>query len=384
VRRNLEFKNFSPSHRLRELVEELIARLDRHAPNSPADTIFLRLFVNENAARKLYHVSLTCDVPGRMLAAQEERHDAEEAVREAFVEIERQLEKHKETLSHSSLYKRLARREELRRQKAEAFPAEERERELFSTLAERHLKNLYNFARREIAYYLATGDLLPGEITAEDVVDATLLQAYREFVKDPTRREIRSWLIGLAVEKIEAEVKRSKAERAGSVHIEEDIPETPPTEEVSTLGDEIMDFYQPDEDQKLEDIIPDMTAPTPEQILESRELQRYINRTLATLPRVWRRAFALHYVGEVPVAEIARMTEGVDSEVERNLEYAREYLRQRLHDDGFEAPPHDQVALKIFGAAADVEVPAVFRNAVIEKYKKLEEADNVAADRATP
>jgi len=377
VRRNLEFKNFSPSHRLRELVEELIARLDRHAPNSPADTPFLRLFVDENAARKLYHVSLTCDVPGRMLAAQEERHNAEEAVREAFVEIERQLEKHKETLSHSYLYKRPARREELRRQKAEAVPAEDRERKLFSSVAERHLKNLYNFVRREIAYYLATGDLPPGEITTEDMVDATLLQAYREFVKDPARREIRSWLIGLAVEKVEAEVKRSKAERAGGVHIEEVVPETPPTEEVSTPGDQIMDFYQPDEDQKLEDIIPDMTAPTPDQVLESRELQRYINRTLATLPRVWRRAFALHYVGGMTVAEIARMTKGAESEVERHLEYAREYLSQRLHEDGYEAPPRDQVALKIFGAAGDVEVPAAFRDAVIEKYKRLEDADNV-------
>jgi ribosomal subunit interface protein len=377
VRSNLEFKNFSPGSRLRELVEELIARLDRHAPNSPAYTGFLRLFVDENAARKLYHVSLTCDVPGRMLAAREERHDAEEAVREAFVEIERQLEKHKETLSHSYHYKRPARREELRREKAEAVPAEERERELFSTLAERHLKNLYNFVRREIAYYLATGDLPPGEITAEDVVDATLLRAYHEFVKDQTRREIRSWLIGLAVEKVEAEVKRSKVGRARGVHIEEDIPETPPAEEVSTLGDEIMDYYQPDEDQKLEDIIPDMTAPTPEQILESRELQRYINRTLATLPRVWRRAFALHYVGGVPVAEIARMTRDAESEVERHLEYARAYLRQRLREDGFEAPPRDQAALTTFGAAADVEVPAVFRNAVIEKYKKLEEDENV-------
>jgi ribosomal subunit interface protein len=373
VRYNLEFKNFSPGNRLRELVEALIARLDRHAPNSRADTSFLRLFVDENATRKLYHVSLTCDVPGRMLAAQEERHDAEEAVREAFVEIERQLEKHKETLSHSHLYKRPARREELRRRKAEAVPAEERERELFSTLAERHLKNLYNFARREIACYLAIGDLPPGEITAEDVVDATLLLAYRDFVEDPTRRESRNWLIGLAVEEVDAEVKRSKAERARGVHIEEDIPETPPTEEVSTLGDEIMDFYQPDEDQKLEDIIPDMTAPTPEQILESRELQRYINRTLATLPRVWRLAFALHYVEGVSVAEIARMIRSAESEVKRHLEYAREYLRQRLREAGFETPPHDQAALTIFGTAANVEVPAVFRNAVIEKYKKLED-----------
>jgi ribosomal subunit interface protein len=377
VRRNLEFKNFSPSHRLRELVEELIARLDRHAPNSPADTIFLRLFVDENAARKLYHVSLTCDVPGRMLAAKEERHDAEEAVREAFVEIERQLEKRKETLRHSFLYKRLGRREELRRQKAEAIPAEERERELFSTLAERHLKRLYNFARREIAYDLATGDLAPGEVTAEDVVDATLLQAYREFVKEPAGREIRSWLIGLAVETVEAEVKRSKAERARGVHIEEDIPETPPAVEVSTLGDEILDFYQPDEDQKLEDIIPDMTTPTPEQVLESRELHRYINRTLATLPRVWRRAFALHYVEGVAVAEIARLTRSAESEVERHLEYTREHLRQSLLEAGFEAPQRDQAALTIFGTAADVEVPAVFRNAVIEKYKNLEEAENV-------
>ena len=376
MRRKLEFKNFSPSHRLRELVEELIARLDRHALHSPADTPFLRLFVDENAARKLYHVSLTCDVPGRMLAAQEERHNAEEAVRDAFVEIERQLEKHKETLSHSYLYKRPARREELRRQKAEAFPAEERERELFSTVAERHLKNLYNFVRREIAYHLATGGLLPGEITAEDMADATLLQAYGEFVKNPARREIRSWLIGLAVERVDAEVKRSKAERAGA-HIEEDIPETPPTEEVSTPGGEIMDFYQPDEDRELEDVIQDMTAPTPEQILESRELQRYINRTLAALPRFWRRAFALHYVGGMPVAEIARMTDHTEPEVERHLEHAREYLRQRLLEAGFEAPPQDQVALKIFGAAGDVEVPAAFRNAMIEKYKRLEESDNV-------
>lgn len=377
MRHRLEFKNFSPGHRLRELVEELIARLDRHAPRSPADTIFLRLFIDENAARRLYHVSLTCDVPGRMLAAHEERHDAEEAVREAFTEIERQLERHKETLSHSYLYKRPARREELRREKAEVAPAEERERELFSMLAERHLKKLYNFARREIAYYLATGDVTPGGITAEDVVDATLLLAYREFVKDLARREIRNWLIRLAVEKVESEVKRSKAERARSVHIEEGIPETPPTQEVSTLGDEIMDFYQPDEDQKLEDIIPDMTAPTPERILESRELQRYINRTLAALPRVWRRVFALHYVEGMPLAEIARMTKQTESEVERHLEYTCESLRQRLLDAGFEAPPHDQTTLTIFRTAADVEVPAVFRNAVIEKYKKLEEADNV-------
>jgi len=375
---NLEFKNFTPNPRLRGLVEELVGRLDRHTPDLSEDAVFLRLFVDENAARRLYHVTIVCGLPRRRrLATQEERHDADEAVRAAFAEIERQLEKHKEMMNHSHLYKRPARREELRREKTAAILAEERERELFSTLIERHLQKLYNFVRREIAYHLAIGDLLLGEVTTEGVVDAALLRAYLEFVKNPAGHEIKNWLLKLGAERIEAKVRRSKAERARDVHIEEDIPEMPPAQEVSTRGEKIMDFYQPDEDLKLEDIIPDMTVPTPEQILESRELQRYINRTLATLPRAWRRAFVLHYAENVPVTEVARMTRHTEAEVERQLEYTRKYLRQRLNEAGFGSSPLNQSVLTFFGTEADVEVPAVFRNAVIEKYKKLEEAGAV-------
>src|SRR5262249_23582019 len=90
----------------------------------------------------------------------------------------------------------------------------------------------------------------------------------------------------------------------------------------------------------------------------------------------WRMAFALHYVGGMSVAEIARMIKDAEPEVERHLEYAREYLRQRLLEAGFDAPPDDQVAMRVFGAAGDVEVPAAFRDAMLEKYKRLEETDN--------
>jgi hypothetical protein len=51
----------------------------------------------------------------------------------------------------------------------------------------------------------------------------------------------------LVVEQVDSEIKRSISERARTVPIEEHIPETPPAEEVSTVGDEILDFYQPDE-----------------------------------------------------------------------------------------------------------------------------------------
>ena len=90
---------------------------------------------------------------------------------------------------------------------------------------------------------LAVGDLILGGLTPEDVVDAVLLRAYREFVKKPAGREIGSWLIQLATEQLQAEVKRLKSNRDRAMHIEEDIPETPPVEAVTTLGDEILDFF---------------------------------------------------------------------------------------------------------------------------------------------
>jgi len=47
---------------------------------------------------------------------------------------------------------------------------------------------------------------------------------------------------------------------------------------VSTLGDEILDFYQPDELLTLEDVIPDLEVSTPEQATE--ELRRCVRTAL--------------------------------------------------------------------------------------------------------
>jgi ribosomal subunit interface protein len=369
VKHGIEFKNFSPTRRLRELVETGIARLPRHAPKFPEDTVYLRVMVERNDGRP-YRASLTLDVPGRTLAAHEERYDAEEAVQEAFAEIERQLEKHKEMLSHSYEYKRPARREELRREQAEALPREERLRELFSKLVEQHLQQLYNFARREISYHVALGDLRPGEVTAEDAVAGAVLRAYREFSQADDGRDIRTWLIRMTSEQIEAEVARSKRSQEQAEPIEEDVPETPPAEEVTTLGDEILDFYQPDEDLNLEDLIPRPFVPTPEAIVESRELQGRVVRALSELPRAWRRALVLFHVDGLPVSEIARMTGQSEPEVEQHLERATAYLRQRLAESGL--VPHDRAVEAVIGTVADGQVPPAFRQYLGDQIRGLE------------
>jgi RNA polymerase sigma factor (sigma-70 family) len=216
-----------------------------------------------------------------------------------------------------------------------AAPSEQSNRESFFSQINRHLKELYRFVRHQLAYSESVGDLIPGELSPEEVVDEVLLRAYREFVKNPTQREMRAWLLQLARKQLAAAVKRSRAERNLTVHIEEDIPETPPTEEVSTLGEEILDFYQPDEDLKLEDIFPDVDVSTPEDFVAAKEeLLRCVNAALAGMPNEWRRALRLRHAGGLTDEELAEALQKAAPEVERILDYARQHLRQSLIESG--------------------------------------------------
>jgi RNA polymerase sigma factor (sigma-70 family) len=335
MKHTIEFKHFEPRERARKLVEELTARLEKQIKDFPQDSVFLRALIEENPVRKIYHVSITLDLPGGTLAAKEELHDPVETIRDAFNEIERQIERHKARLRRDYLWKRPARRDELRRKTSgKTAPPEESKRELFISVIEPHLKTLYNFARREIAYHEANGDLIAGEVTTDEAVDETVVRAYEKLPTRPSNMELDRWLMKLAMEFVDSEVKRSRAERKKFVHIEEDIPETPPTEEVSTLGDEILDFYQPDEDLKLEDIIPDFEVSLPEEEAERNELRNAIRNALASLPGAWRKAFVLHYVEGLSMTEAAKVIGLPEAEIKRYIEFARATLRQKLIESG--------------------------------------------------
>ena len=218
--------------------------------------------IEENPVRKLYNVSLTLELPGKSpatkktLATKEERHDLGETLRDAFAEIARQLEAYKSTLRGEHLWKQRARRDKLRQMKAVVVPVEQGYRELFFPLASRQLKGLYEFVRHQLAYFRVSGRPDPRRADPGRSGGRSAAASLQGVCQGPCRTEIKNWLVELASKQLEAEVRRLKSERERTVHIEEDIPETPPTEGVSTLGEEILDFHQPDEDLKLEDVIP--------------------------------------------------------------------------------------------------------------------------------
>jgi RNA polymerase sigma factor (sigma-70 family) len=219
-----------------------------------------------------------------------------------------------------------------------AHPAEAVRGRYFS-FARRHLRTLYRFARHELDYRTSTGDLVEGELSPEDVVDAVLLEGYREFVRTPARRRSAGWLLRLTGRHLESEVSRLQALRAGTVSIEEDVPETPPREEVTTLGEELLFFYQPDEDLKLEDLLPDLGASTPEEVAETREIARCVRATLEEMPADWRRALLLRHAEGLQPTELAEALGQPKAEIERILEQALERLRRRLEEAGYGPHP---------------------------------------------
>lgn len=211
---------------------------------------------------------------------------------------------------------------------------EQRNREVFFSLIGKHLGKLYEFVRTELDTARAAGDVMPREVTSEDIVDEVVLRAYQEFAKNPNPGNIRDTLMKLARERVKKEIGQLRAWHRQTVHTEEDIPETPPEEGVSTLGDEILDFYEPDEDLKLEDIIPDLSIPTPEQVAEMNELRLCLSAALAAMPRQWRRALLLCHVEGLAGARLAKAVGKSEPETQRLLEHARHYLREKLMESG--------------------------------------------------
>ena len=96
----------APREHVQQLLTSLIDRLGKQVHHFPEEAVSLHVVFEENGARTLYRTRLTCHVPGRMLAAREERRDAGLSIHRAFSELERQLSKHKALVSRTRRHAR--------------------------------------------------------------------------------------------------------------------------------------------------------------------------------------------------------------------------------------------------------------------------------------
>ena len=294
MRYQLEFKNGNGSDARRALVDESIAHLDRLAAGFRPDALFLRVVIETNPGRALHRVTLKLDIPRRVLVVGEEQRQQDGAIRAAFAELERRLirVRHNQRSQDSRHPVRLPAAE---RALATATRDDTRRRESARKRIDQHQQSLQDFVRRELAYRASLGELGPGQLSADEVIEAVTGRAARGRPK-ATGDDSRGWLTELALNVVDEAVPRKPS--------------------------------------------PNRSLPTAGEIRDRGDMQEDIARTLATLPRAWRRAFVLHAVEGLTVREVARILRRTRALVEADLNHAREYLRQRLEDAGFVADAH--------------------------------------------
>ena len=109
MKRFIELKHVGPKDHVRHLIEGLIDRLEGKLQHFPQEALSVHVMFEENGTHTLYRTSLTCHVPGHLVAAHEEGRQAGTTIREAFAEVERQLIKRNAFFRGEHLRKRSVR-----------------------------------------------------------------------------------------------------------------------------------------------------------------------------------------------------------------------------------------------------------------------------------
>ncbi|MFN8178186.1 MAG: sigma-70 family RNA polymerase sigma factor [bacterium] len=170
------------------------------------------------------------------------------------------------------------------------------EEEAFSELVERHQARVYQHAER----------LLGNRQDAEEVLQDTFLQAYRNLAGFEERSRFSTWIYRIATN--EALMRLRRASRRREVLLEE-----APSGEVERASDEVREFAR----SALDDVM-------------DREVREILKKALVELPDEYRVVFVLRDVEGFSNAEVADILGLSVPAVKSRLHRSRIWLRDRL------------------------------------------------------
>ncbi|BCO08007.1 hypothetical protein GF1_03830 [Desulfolithobacter dissulfuricans] len=354
--------------KLKELVAELVQDLDEKLGSLARKNPSLHGAIQKHGSQQLYRIGLSLHVPGKTLATQEEGDEAENVIRKGFKELERLVARQKSLMKNEHLWKRKQRRRELKTAPLTTADNQElvtRPQSWFATI-EPCLNDLYRLARREITYLQASGDLLPSDITPEELVDTVVVLSFEKQNEKPESMEIKPWLYKLALTQLEEEIRKSRDSRE-TLHLEERVT----THEGATSDDEswLYDFYQPDEVLSLEDLIAYPGDLSPEEITTLTEEQKHAQPALATMPRIWRQALWFLQGEKIDPEQVALILDTPVATLEQISQRAETFLRGRLADKGLvEWVTTEKSLTVLFHVPADQELDTAFRSELSDKF----------------
>ncbi|HVJ06174.1 MAG TPA: HPF/RaiA family ribosome-associated protein [Candidatus Saccharimonadales bacterium] len=316
---------------LQSQIEKLGPRLHVFNP----DMVSLRGLIEE-APKSGFTVALNLRLPAGQMAARASAETLHAAIRISFEDLTEQLRKHKEHLRSQYRYPRVRGSERHRIEPQVAFEstvAAVRPEAISSGdvtgFVNANLERLHRYIERELRFRRDSGQRRLAEVSAEEVIDEVIASALDEHRPRPEKIALEPWLYRLS---------RSAMDRLGnqlesgpkSVRLNDS--ELHPVEDID--GEEMMQFYHPDESLTNENLIADHRGSTPEDDASRDELMGMVERALRRATKHQREAFLLFTMEGFRLTEIAAITERTAEQVQADVTVAREHLRRSLINAG--------------------------------------------------
>ncbi|MFO0704433.1 MAG: hypothetical protein U0517_00430 [Candidatus Andersenbacteria bacterium] len=200
------------------------------------------------------------------------------------------------------------------------------------------------FARKELEYHDALDTLEANELDPVELVDeavARLLEDKRGASLKPGRR-----LLGMVSEVVHEQVGSLEERERREISAEGNVKD--PAEEAGfrTLGEHVLDFWQPDKDDSIYAFIPDPHVPDEAELLALRERQSELYQALDTLPAKQRQNFTLLAVAGWKLKELAEWRGVPVADLKKELAATQATLQKKLADldlsGKHEVPPPHQ------------------------------------------
>jgi RNA polymerase sigma factor (sigma-70 family) len=328
---HVSYKSFKTPDLEKEInqhVEKLRRRLQVFRP----ELVHLHAAIEQNSAREGVAVSLNLRLPSGQMAASALGTTPIAAMKAAFDDLREQVTKHKDMLrnQHKWAHPRRAGRGRTQPQVpfeetlAAVKPATVSPDDI-SSYVNANLYRLNRFVDRELRYRLSNGQLEPGQVTREEVINEAIAAALSDGVEKPERLALEPWLYRLAMRAID-ELAMNNSAREGEVPLEQSRRR----QNVTGSDEPQLQFHQPDETMLQQEAIPDRGIATPEEVAASDEMITLVEAALLGARREDREAFLLYAVEGFTPEEIAAISDRSVDQVRTSVTAAREHLRKAL------------------------------------------------------
>ncbi|MDA2929565.1 HPF/RaiA family ribosome-associated protein [Acidobacteria bacterium AH-259-O06] len=315
---NLKIQNrhWEVTQSLERLIDRQSRKLQKILPTFASHDLDLHVTLEKLPRGKQYHTVLVLNMPQNAMRVEEMENNPTTSVIRAFEELLRKIKKFKSRLNRERFWQKQA-------GVLTHISSSKNKRELENAINQ-NLDQLENYIRRELYHQVLVENIPVGLVQAQALLDEVFLEVTSKTAARPENIPLQQWMFQIARERVRNRIHDWQA-ACEELHVEETAKTS------SRWDDEVLNFYQPDEVLRLEDLLRDEHSTTPEELLAREEVQEQLQEAIVRLPSSIRESFVLFALEGFNSDETAMIMGKDPSEVLEDVEKARLELRRRMN-----------------------------------------------------